>query len=284
MSQDNVARIAYVREKRWITYTMAKQALDRMKWLLDGPPSKRKVNMMIIAETNNGKSHLLERFYDLHPIDPGRDGGQTVSPVLLIEMPSAPDEGRIYDEILSMLNAPFRHSDRVSKKKDLLSYYVKLLGVRMLMIDEFQHIAVATPRRQRECLNTIKLIGSQQELTIVGAGVKEALNVINSDPQLANRFEPFFLLKWTYSDDYLRLLASFEKLLPLRQQSGLTDERFAKELLGLSEGLIGEMATLLARATEAAINDGKERLTLDYVKNAVWATPSERKRALGRFH
>jgi len=284
IGSDIDTRIAYVREPRWISYSRAKLALDRMKWLLDCPPSPRMPNMLVVGESNNGKSQLLRQFYRLFPADPGRNYSNSMIPVLIMELPAAPDEGRIYDEILSLLNAPFRHNDRVSKKQDMVAYYMNMVGVKMVLMDEMHHIAQATPRKQRECLNAIKLFGTQCQVSIVGAGVKEAMNVMGSDPQLSNRFEPFLLPKWTYSEDFLRLLASFERILPLKERSFLTEEKVAQRLLVLSEGLIGEVAMLLARATEAALREGKESLSYSHIDSAVWATPSERKRVLERWH
>lgn len=277
-------RVTYVKEKRWITYDRAKLALKRMQWLIEMPPSPRMPNMLIIGESNNGKSHLLKQFYKKYPADAGRGQFSSLVPVLYFEMPPDPDEGRIYDEILSLLNAPFRHNDRTSKKHDLVIYYLAQVGARMLMIDEFQHLAHATPKKQRACLNAIKLLGTQNQVPIIAAGVKDAMNVISSDPQLANRFEPFLLPKWTMADDYRALLASFEMLLPLRQESNLQDDKLAQKILSLSEGLIGEMAMLLSRATELALVDGQEHLRIHHIENAVWATPSERKRVLERWH
>jgi hypothetical protein len=49
----------------------------------------------------------------------------------------------------------------------------------------------------------------------VAVGTRDAFNAIQTDPQLTNRFEPELLRRWTMTDDYLRLLASFEIAFPL---------------------------------------------------------------------
>jgi hypothetical protein len=46
---------------------------------------------------------------------------------------------------------------------------------------------------------------------LVGIGTAEAIRAVQADPQLANRFNPEILPKWKLDQEYLRLLASFEK-------------------------------------------------------------------------
>ncbi len=51
-------------------------------------------------------------------------------------------------------------------------------------------------------------------------------------------------------EDYLRLLASFEKALPLEHRSELLETTMAIKILSLSEGTIGEISALLCRAVQ----------------------------------
>jgi hypothetical protein len=81
--------------------------------------------------------------------------------------------------------------------------------VKLLIIDEAQHVLAGPLLRQRQFLNVIKHLGNKLQLPIVAAGTQDALNAIQTDPQLAHRFEPAVLRRWTMGEDYLRLLASF---------------------------------------------------------------------------
>src|ERR1022692_1499809 len=82
-----------------------------------------------------------------------------------------------------------------------------------------------------------------------------------TDPQLSNRFEPALLRRWTLTDEYLRLLASFEVALPLERPSRLAQLTLARKILNLSEGTIGEISALLTGAALAAIERGTEQIT-----------------------
>jgi hypothetical protein len=52
---------------------------------------------------------------------------------------------------------------------------------------------------------------------------------VETDPHLANRFEPAVLHRWTMGEDYLRLLASFELALPLEHRSGFLEPAMASK-------------------------------------------------------
>jgi hypothetical protein len=66
-------------------------------------------------------------------------------------------------------------------------------------------------------------------------GTHDAFNVIQSDPQLADRFQPAVLHRWTTREDYLRLLASFEIALLLEHPFRAHRARF-----GTPESLGGD--------------------------------------------
>jgi len=79
------------------------------------------------------------------------------------------------------------------------------------VIDEIHHVLAGNLNKQRHFLNTIKYLGNELQIPIVGVGIKEAFNAIQTDPQLANRFEPVLLPRWELNTGFLKLLASFER-------------------------------------------------------------------------
>jgi hypothetical protein len=135
----------------------------------------------------------------------------------------------------------------------------------MLIIGEIHHVLAGPLLKQRHFLNVIKYMGNEHQIPIVAAGTHDAFNAIQIDPQLANRFEPALLPRWSMNEDYLRLLASFEPALRLEQRSNLIDPVLATKILTLSGGTIGEISTLLTRSAVRAIDDGNEELRLDIV-------------------
>jgi hypothetical protein len=114
------------------------------------------------------------------------------------------------------------------------------------------------------------------QLPIVAVGTQDAFNAIQTDPQLANRFEPAVLHRWTMGEDYLRLLASFEMALPLEHRSGFLEPAMAIKILSLSEGTIGEISSLLCRAAIDAIESGTEQIMIASLEHCGYVAPSQR--------
>ncbi len=76
----------------------------------------------------------------------------------------------------------------------------------------------------------------------------------------------------------MRLLASFQSVLPLRNPSDLLDNNIRALILTRSEGTIGEIASLLTKATCAAIRSGKEYIDQEILEQTDYRSPTERRR------
>ena len=271
-------RVEAIRSGRWIRYSRAEQILARLEALFTTPRSHRMPNLLLVGETNNGKTMIVNRFVKRHPPMANVDGDASCVPVFSMQAPPVPDEGRFYNAILSGIFVPFKLSARVDQKQFQVLRVLPQVGVRMLIIDEIHHVLAGTMLKQRHFLNVIKHLGNELQIPIVGVGTRDAFNAIHSDPQLANRFEPAILPRWQDDDELLRLLSSFEQALPLLHSSGLTKRSIALKILSLSEGTIGEISTLLTRAALYAIDNGTERITPTALERCGYVAPSQRKR------
>jgi len=275
---DDQIRINKILSEKWIGYTRAATILNRMEELLNHPKTHRMPNMLIVGPTNNGKTLLLNKFFGSHkPIVLPTDTHLKV-PVLYVQMPPKPDERRFYNVILETLNAPQKDNDRLEKKHGQVLSILRKVEIKTLIIDELHHILAGTYTNQRVFLNLIKYISNELGMVIVSAGIKDAYHVINIDPQLANRFEPALLPKWNYDAEYLRLLKSFELLLPLKKESNLTKEETAIKILSMSEGTIGEMATIIKKSAIHGIQSKSETVTRKTLDKITYISPSNRKR------
>ena len=59
-------RIKHVKEFRWIGYSDSIKILKKMDDLMDYPKSSRMPNLLLVGDSNNGKTAILKRMYDLH--------------------------------------------------------------------------------------------------------------------------------------------------------------------------------------------------------------------------
>jgi hypothetical protein len=131
-------------------------------------------------------------------------------------------------------------------------------------------------------LNVLRCLGNTLRIPLVCGGTREAYLAIRSDEQLENRFEPFAVPRWQADADYASLLASFEAIFPLRYASHLSQPPLSTHLLAQSEGIIGEISTLLTRAAALAIQQGQERIDLPLLSRVEYHPPSERRRLFER--
>ena len=277
LALSDAERIERIRSPRWIGYTRARQVLDQLEGLLAHPKMHRMPNLLLVGATNNGKTMIVERFHAAHPRR-GRPGGDGMSvPVLVVQAPPVPEEGRFYNAILDRLNAPYRPGDRIDSKQFQALRILSRLETRMVIIDEIHHSLAGTVHKQRQFLNTIKYLGNELQVPIVGVGTEDAFHAVQSDPQLANRFEPAMLPRWTMGTEYLKLLASFERMLPLKEVSALTERTLALKILAMSEGVIGEISALLVRAAARAVERKTERIDAKLLDAIGWTAPSDRK-------
>ena len=271
-------RIKRIQSPRWIGYTRAEKLLECLEELLVYPRTHRMPNLLIVGDTNNGKTMLVQRFWHRHAPDDNPKGEGAIVPVLYMQAPPIPDESKFYSAILELLFAPYRASDRVEKKQAQALKLLRYVGLKLLIIDEIHHILAGNLNKQRGFLNVIKFIGNELQVPVVGVGTGDAFRAIQTDPQLANRFDPGKLPRWQHDEDFLRMLVSFERMLPLRQASTLHDPAISSKLLSMSEGLIGELSRILVSAASQAVQSGEERITVKTLSLIDWISPSERKR------
>lgn len=92
----------------------------------------------------------------------------------------------------------------------LIDRYVDFGFVRERLRSFYSEIGRPSVDPQRHFLNVLKHLSNELQIPITAIGTHDAFNAVHTDPQLANRFEPALLPRWTMGNDYLRLLASFE--------------------------------------------------------------------------
>src|SRR5688572_30482209 len=60
-------RIEHLRRPRWIGYSQAKKVLSQLEDLLSHPKTHRMASLLMVGDTNAGKTMLANRFVQLHP-------------------------------------------------------------------------------------------------------------------------------------------------------------------------------------------------------------------------
>lgn len=275
-------RIARIRADRWIGYTRAQQALDRLEEVLHWPQKQRMPNILIIGPTNNGKSMIIEKFRRMHSPDHSSGAERDVVTIVAMQMPSEPSAARFYSIFLSSVGTPVKPRLRISELERLTIDVMKSINARILIVDELHNVLAGVSKVQREFLNLIRFLGNELRIPIVGVGTRDAYQAIRHDDQLENRFEPIILPKWREREELKSLLVSFAASLPLRKPSIIGTDDMARYFATRCEGTIGEISKLLNEAAVAAIETGEESINAKSLNDAAYLGPSERKRTFER--
>ena len=269
-------RIAYIQVDSWIPYSQANKILQQLEELLNHPKCDRMPNLAITAQTNNGKTRLMKHFLSLHPAS--ESSGTIIAPVFYVQCPGFPDESRLYSAILLKLCKKFRPSAPAQEKLVLLLDALSKIEIRILALDEVNFTEVGTAAKQKRFLNALRYLANELRISIVCLGTEEMMRVIRSVPSVENRFPPMVLPQWQSGLEFRKLLASFEKIIPLKYPSGLPKSAtLIAKLLTRSEGTIGELKTLLVAAATDAMHNGTERITEEIIDGCNYTSPSARK-------
>lgn len=279
----NEERIAHILKPRWIGYPHAQRILDELEDLLSHPKQVRMPNMLLVGETNNGKTMLVNHFLQAHPADPNPEGEAIRAPVLYVQAPPGPDERGLYNAILLKLFKRQRPSESTDQKRDRVVALLKQIELGMIIIDEIHHLLAGPLLKQRNFLNVMKYLGNELCVPIVGAGTADAVRAIQIDPQVQNRFVPSVLPKWELNADFARLLMSFERVIPLKHSSDLAAKETAAQILARSGGTIGEISQLINQAAIWAIKHGHERIDGKGLTSCRYIPPSDRKMVAARL-
>lgn len=270
-------RIYAIREGTWLGYKDAKRILAKMEDLLNYPRITRMPNMLLVAPSFNGKTSILERFLSLHQPDLDPTGEVTIFPAVMVESPPKPDISDFYTRILDVLMTPYKPTASPSEKYSQIKHLFRQMDVRMLIVDEIHHLIAGSLNKQQEFRNALKSLGNETQIVIVAAGIEDAYNAFNTDPQMSSRFTPEELPTWKANNEFGSLMATLELRMPLKLPSNLKSAEMMLAIYNRSEGTLGDMCDLVKELAVDAIRSKTERITLDQVQNLRWVPPSKRK-------
>lgn len=268
-------RLNFLDQPRWIGYERAQLALDTLKALMTKPRQPRMPNLLIVGDPNNGKTTLIHRFMSLCGEGYVNENSEPVKPVIVAEAPPSADEKGLYISILERFWAPYRASAPAAQLRYQVVRQLRECHVRILVIDEFHSLLTGSPVKQREVMNTIKLLCNEVGIPIVGVGTRDAVRVLHTDPQHASRFDVFALALWEFDSNFQKLLAGFERVLPLKKPSSLSSQELASIAHAICGGNLGDLHRLLVACARVAITNGDEQITEKILKSKAWLQPSK---------
>lgn len=269
----NVERIAFIDTPRWIGYSRANEVIEVMQGLMNKVKQHRMPNLLLIGDSNNGKTTIIQDFAER--FGESYSDEHLVVPVCLIQAPPSANEKDLYISLIDYFALPYRSSDSAGVLRAQAVHTLRETHVKVLIIDEVHSMLTGTARQQRLIMNAIKYLCNALQLPIVLSGTKDAVRILHTDPQHASRFDVAELPLWQNDKEFRRLVGSFERILPLKKPSNLTETSVLNLIYSISGGNIGNIKRLINECAIEAIESGEERITSKMIEDRSWLRPTK---------
>lgn len=282
MDFNDEKRIESLEENIWINYPKSNEIIQILGDALKRAHKKPRVQgLLIIGESNIGKTSIVHHFKTLHPSTTFVDEQEmtrAVIPVVYALMTSS-DEKDLYINILEKFFTPFRHTDTLVKLRHQALALMRECHVQMLILDEIHTLLRGSATKQHIMMDAIKNLSNELMIPIVGVGTKSAALILSRDPQYTSRFDIVRLPIWRRDKNFRGILLAFEKRLPLKKPSFLNSKGKASLLYSISGGNLGDLHRLLIECARYAIRHNIEEITEEIIRKHRWFKPTDIKLA-----
>lgn len=275
-------RIRVVLTEKFIRYPMAQEILDHIEFLALQPPQTRAWGLGIVAPPGAGKTVLAKALVRqlTSAAEEGNQEQRQIMPVVSISMTGAREARTIDARILEALGSP-QSFQMVAKPVEREQQVMRLLRearTKLLIVDEIQDVLTSTERQQRIALDHIKLIMNTAGIPVVVLGIQSAIEAMQVDPHLAERFDWKLLPIWKCDDETRDLLNALESVLPLREPSHLASQEKVRLLVKKSNGVLARLVRIINNAAVFAIMEKTERITEGLIEKACISVPTMKPR------
>lgn len=262
IDKNDELRIDFILDWTWVLYPRANEYIKELKRALRQKKSVRMRGLMLIGETNVGKTSLIQEFIDINsdPTDKSKEWD-----FLYVEAPENPSIKSLYIEILSACKITAIWGTTEQLKQRVITS-LRDLHVRMLFIDEIHNLLTAQNNRiLMQCRNAFKGLSNRLQIPIVLIGTDEAKQVIEGDLQVRNRYPVLELVPFENDESFETLLYTLESRLPLRKTSNIFINPLRNYIYELSKGFLGNVAIILKESAIEAIERGSEKINKNII-------------------
>lgn len=243
-------------------------ALTRLDQVYRGSVLGALANLLLVGETGTGKTALLEIFRERHP--PSRTAAGIVRPLLFAETPANPTPISLMERLLKALGDPRPTHGTAGTKSMRIATLIEGQGVLLLLLDDLQHMVdKKTDFAVYEAADCLKEIVTTSKISLIGAGLYDAITVVRSNEQLIRRhLSPIVMPRFDWADHKSRecfagLLKGFRLNLPELDMPELESAEMAFRIYLSSGGLVGLVANLLQQVVWDAVDKQTSIIRLD---------------------
>jgi hypothetical protein len=232
--------------------------------------------LLIVGPTGSGKTTLIKSYaQQFRSVDTGVG---IHAPVLMTGILSPATIKSLAQRLLTTLGDPAADKGSVATQSLRLRAFFDDCGVELLILDELQHFVDRDSLRVlHDVSNWLKDLIKDTGVACVLVGLQgEAELVLKANTQLHGLFRPPAVLDPFAWDDaspdtireFRTLLGKLDRLLPLRERSGLAERDLALRCFVASRGNMRLLMGVIRWATIFALQRGQERLDEDLLAEA----------------
>ena len=275
---DDEDRINFLSDRpAFIKHTKYQKLSKMLDELLYSPNSNRIRSLLLVGNSNNGKTEMILKYVESKTRVDEENNEYFETPVMYVQSPSRASIQELYDSIFMNLCVPYSKSESLVEREQKIAYYFKTFNINMLIIDEIQNALIGSITKQKEFMSGVKNLSNILKKPIVLVGTPKGVSLVYNDHQLKSRFVPTKIKNWELDNDYFSLLYAIESILPLKKPSMLYEQsKLAKDILELSDGLIGDIITIIYLLAKYAIKSGEEKIKRDMLKKINYIPAWER--------
>ncbi|TNE65827.1 MAG: hypothetical protein EP335_04475 [Alphaproteobacteria bacterium] len=252
-------RIYYLRQDTWWDTEASKIILDALEDHLAMPPNNRPRCMLVLAESNMGKSALAAEFCRRHPKWRDEESGTLHRPVILVELKLPLTAEYFLIELLKAAGLPSEEKTYTQLFRCVTSQ-IAPLNPSLILVDEAQRLLKARQDARQAILELIKTLSTILKRPVVALATPSADVLWAKDDQLSRRFIRYELPPWKLDGELQCLVKTILDNMPMREgydDSIYQQEAILNEIVALRRDTGGILAIIQDTAA-TVLKQGRE--------------------------
>jgi len=277
----NERRIDYINEERVFPTGDMKRVLLLARKMLRAsrvPKFVARTGIRVSGEARVGKSTLVmaagKRLDTELRRANRREHDASYLPVVYTTIAAASTTNKLWVRLAEVVGARQLRGSNADERLIDLARMLKGLGTKFVILDEVQRLDT-DHRPGAEVADNIKVFAETLDATMIFAGISLATAPLFTGPQgeqWRRRTKPVNLRNYNKlneddMNEFTRLVASFERTLPLSLHDPGFLERHVDYLFERTGGSIASLSDLITDAAIDSIDSGLEAITLDLMDN-----------------
>ena len=272
-SAELAARIEHIEAKRFVQHSRAKGYLDKFEELLT---TKKPKFYLVTGVSGSGKSELAEQFIRNHPVDMHGTPDAAILPAIHATMPEKGSLSEFGEEILDAMMHESTSSTTAMEKMRMARKLTKSLNVKVVFLDEIQHLSLGGPINREQVRNGLKRYLKECGASVIALGIPEGLGIIHHEPQLRRHFKTLTLPAWQADEEGRSLLHKLETDFGLAKGAHIAHhETLSREVFDMAEGVLAHVVEILQDAAIVAVKTGTEQITREIIRSLGWVKHSD---------